>query len=265
MAEALEDSDASSFSSADSSMFDDFYCEEIVEEDGQSELILMRRSQSAPKSSVSILIASYMFAFIIKHFIQSRKNVIDEMLGGLGYTEFFLACTESTRTEEVIRRSPKGKKVSTILEQLGKIKKTLIADVSILLVTRITACIAQGNGRKLPSAQQAVIWSSFHQLRASPEIQEAWSAFVKHIPELCQPDANLTLQILLDRLLKKMIHNRAEAVKKKHVVKPGNLTPKEANAVRYMAGFVAVKLLKSIRSHQRISYYSINVNCLFGC
>ena len=57
MAEALEDSDASSFSSADSSTFDDFYCEEIVEEDGQSELILMRRSQSAPKSSVSILIA----------------------------------------------------------------------------------------------------------------------------------------------------------------------------------------------------------------
>ena len=36
--------------------------------------------------------------------------MINELLGGLGYTEFFLASMESTRTEEVIQRSPMGKK-----------------------------------------------------------------------------------------------------------------------------------------------------------
>ena len=90
--------------------------------------------------------------------------------------------------------------MSTVLEQLGKIEKKLITDVSILLVVRITACITQGSRRKLPSAQQAVIWSDFHQLRASPEIKDTWSSFMKHLED-CQPViANLTL---LDRLLKK--------------------------------------------------------------
>ena len=72
---------------------------------------------------------------------------------------------------------------------------------------------------------------------------------MKHIPEHCQPDANLALQILLDRILKKIIHNRAEAVqsKKKQVIKPGNITPKESNTMHCMAGFVAVKLLKKFK------------------
>ena len=33
----------------------------------------------------------------------------EELLGGLGYTEFFLSCASSLKTEEVMRRSPVGK------------------------------------------------------------------------------------------------------------------------------------------------------------
>ena len=55
MAEALEDCDTSSVSSEESCTFEDFYCEEIVEEDGESEVILMRRpSDSAGKIAVSV-------------------------------------------------------------------------------------------------------------------------------------------------------------------------------------------------------------------
>jgi hypothetical protein len=49
----------------------------------------------------------------------------------------------------------------------------------------------------------------------------------------------------MDRLLKKLLENQAKAAKKYEIsesVRP--LTSLESNAVRYMAGYVAIKLLK---------------------
>ena len=101
--------------------------------------------------------------------MQSKRKVNEEMLGGLGYTEFFLPA--QNRLEK--KKSYAALQWEKSEHRLGKIERNLITNVSILLVTRVSACVGEGNGRKLPSAQQAAIWSSFHQLRASPEIKDA--------------------------------------------------------------------------------------------
>ena len=92
--------------------------------------------------------------------IQGEK-LNEESLGGLGYSEFFIACAKSIQAEEVMRRSPMGKRVSLVLKQLCKMKESLkdIADIAVLLV--------------VPSARLALMWSKFHHLRSSPELIEA--------------------------------------------------------------------------------------------
>ena len=179
-------------------------------------------------------------------------------LGGLGY-EFFLGCAKSLQAEEVIKRSPKGKRVSLVLEQLYKVnddqeRSKKLTDVAILLVSRISACVSAGDGRKLPSAKCCVIWATFHQLRSSQDIKTAWAGVFEEIPESGPCDVQVTLQLLLDRLLKKIIHNQAETTRKKQLDKPmRKLTSRESNTVRYMAGFVAVKLLKRFKKPSKNS------------
>ena len=128
-------------------------------------------------------------------------------------------------------------------------------NVTKLIVSKIGDCITQASRRKLPSAKSSVLWYNFHQLRDCPEIIESWRVFMElNIPECSTSDAHLTLQILSDHLLKKMIHNQAEEVRKKVTIKPlEQLPPRESNAVRHMSGFVAVKLLKKFRKTSKNS------------
>ena len=144
-----------------------------------------------------------------------------------------------------------GKKVLAVLEQLDQVSTSTIKNVAKLLVKKVAACVTQANSRKLPSARSSMLWYNFHQLRNCQEIKEAWKAFVElNIPTCSSAsrDAHSTLQILLDHLLKKMIHNQAEAVSKKTTIEPlEKIPPRESNAVRHMSGFVAVKLLKKFK------------------
>ena len=57
----------------------------------------------------------------------------------------------------------------------------------------------------------------------------------------------MALQLLLDRLLKQMLAVRADCMRRRQVVTMNKLTPMESNAVWYMAGYVALRLLKQFK------------------
>ena len=181
-----------------------------------------------------------------------QEEIDEEALGGMGYTDCFLACVSSLKSEELIKRSPRGKKVSLLLEEIDRIEAERVTEMAILLISQASSCISSGNKHKLPSAAQVSVWSSFHQRRGSPKIKQVWGVFVSsHIAESCRQESELTLQLLFDRLLKKLLHNKAAAKKQNTAgtqddsVRP--LTAMESNAVRYMSGYVAVSLLKKYR------------------
>lgn len=78
-----------------------------------------------------------------------------------------------------------------------------------------------------------------------------WSALAStHVLESQRKESDLTFQLLRDRLLKQLIKNKAIASKCTSDIASENgrpLTTLESNAVRYMAGFVAVRLLRRYR------------------
>ena len=44
-------------------------------------------------------------------------------MGDLGYTDFFLSCARNLTLEEVMTRSPNGKKVNVILEKVFELEE----------------------------------------------------------------------------------------------------------------------------------------------
>ena len=69
------------------------------------------------------------------------------------------------------------------------------------------------------------------------------------VPQACCSESQLALQLLMDRVFKKMIKKRANAME--HLCTHSNalapLTMGEKSAIRYVTGCVAIKLLKRYR------------------
>ena len=161
---------------------------------------------------------------------------------------FFLKCVSATINEEIIKRSPRGKAARALLLELQKLEPSQISDIAVALVSKTYACIAVGLNHKLPSVAQCAMWKAFHKMRNAEEVKTTWSNFV--LTRNCtSSETYLTLQLLLDRLLKTMLKNEASA-NSESLTAPNQLQPltaRERNAIRYMAGYVAVSLLKKYR------------------
>ena len=181
-----------------------------------------------------------------------QEHVDDQVLGGLGCSEFFLACVSSLKREELIKRSPRGQRVKVMLDLIETMEQESVAEIARFLILQMNSCLVAGYRHKLTSAAQASVWSTFHSLRSSQHVKHTWNAFISaQVPQSHQKEPQLALQLLLDRVLKRLIENKAKATRQ-HTessaassVRP--LTALESNGLRYMAGYVAVSLLKKYR------------------
>lgn len=129
-----------------------------------------------------------------------------------------------------------------------------LSDIAAHLMSIVNKCILQGSKHKLPSAAQAAIWSTFHSLRTSKQLQDKWDSFTAtHVPVTYHQEPQLFLQLVIDRMLKKIIKNKAEggALKVADVKSSAQITDFQSNAIRYMAGYIAVKLLKKYRKQSK--------------
>ena len=102
----------------------------------------------------------------------------------------------------------------------------------------------------------------FHKFRFSEALLKTWSSFLCAVkaPLPLQVEAQLTLQLLVDRLFKRLITITAAETDCKYKVQKAqdvHLTLREQNAIRYMAGYVAVKLKtkykKTISKHAEVA------------
>ena len=110
-------------------------------------------------------------------------------------------------------------------------------------------CLIEAATHRLPSAAQASVWSSFHKLRCSRHIVEQWNSFVTSniAPEESEA-SHLGIQMLMDRMMKLLIKSQVEeASERSSMTSCQPINEMESNAIRYMAGYVAVKLLKKYR------------------
>jgi hypothetical protein len=159
--------------------------------------------------------------------------------------ELFLSVLSATMQEEVIKRSPKGHMVANLLCHVQCLDNKRVEGIADYIISRLNTCLLAGKRHKLPSVAQGAVWSAFHKLRLEQDIQHAWKSFVTtDLPSSSHNECELTFQILLDRLLKKIISDKANLIKKPTISSARPLTYVESNGIRYMAGYVAVKLLK---------------------
>lgn len=189
---------------------------------------------------------------------KAKKQVSEEVLGGIGFSEFFLSIVSALTREQLIMRSPKGKVILELLQAIQHLQSDSVANIAIRLVSEVNTCLYAGKRHKLPSMAQGAVWSAFHQLRGKQALLQAWTGFVEPIaPRTCSEvsSTTLALQVILNRIVKKMISNQAASMltsgaSKEQAIKP--LTFSEVNTVRYMAGYVVIKLLKRYRKGSKI-------------
>ena len=133
------------------------------------------------------------------------------------------------------------------LKMLEEIDTTGIASSLVALVDK---CVQASRRKKLPSAVTACLLSTFHKRRGCQTTQTMWKTFLPSAEE-----SVLCFQLILDNILKARLERMAADLEcvstPAHAVFVKPLTFTETNAVRYMAGFVAVKLLRRYRKPTR--------------
>ena len=168
------------------------------------------------------------------------------------------------RKERIVQCSPRGKRTLELLQYLEHAAHEQLTDISTQLVDSISNCITGGQ-QKIPSTAKGHMWSAFHKCRCDPNLHKLWSTFIEcslpaHVH--CQ-ETQLVLQLLLDRIMKKLLENKAKETKTLDDPEPPQpLSSPERNAIRYMAGYVAIKLLKKFRNQLSTPNLKSNINCL---
>jgi len=135
-----------------------------------------------------------------------------------------------------------------VIDKLETIKSDIaLTNDCTYLVSQLHTCVAASDQCKVPSTAKGHTWSSFHKLRNGSEISRVWQTL--NIQR--EAESHLRLQLVVDRLLKQLISNRVKAQQTTTTPKSYALNKREKNAVRYMAGYVAVSLLKRFKKKSK--------------
>ena len=123
-------------------------------------------------------------------------------------------------------------------------------DFLVGLVSKLEGCLRAGDRCQLPSSKAARVWSAFHRLRVDPDLRVAWANFLTniHLPATLQIHSAFALQLVVDRLLKKLISMRMDdQLQRAGKTNLPTLTLREQNVVYYMSGYIPVKLIKRFK------------------
>jgi len=92
------------------------------------------------------------------------------------------------------------------------------------------------------------MWGEFHCLRLYPDLFSSWDEMLK-VASIKGNEAHLTLQLLIDQLLKQLVNQQA-----KLATQIIHISVREQNATRYMAGYAVIKLKKKYKQYSSKSH-----------
>lgn len=134
-----------------------------------------------------------------------------------------------------------------VLELFHCLEKSTSRHTAIEICSQIESCLPP-KGENLSTGSDKV-WSKFHKLRLCPILRECWKEYLRtsRVPTHLLKYSDQSLQVMLDRVLKYMIKQRSTTAAGPTKDDDIKLSEREENVVRYMSGYVAVKLLKKYR------------------
>ena len=162
-------------------------------------------------------------------------------------TTLFFSCPSSLQSEPIMKQSPRGRKVVPLLIYIEQHCQDHVTDFAVFLVAKLNVCTACGKKHRFPSASHGCIWSAFYELRNSAEVKDTWMTLMSmaKLPKFLQKESQFALQIIMDRIIKKILANEANSMQDQETAPITPLTMLERSAICYMAWYVAIKLLKS--------------------
>ena len=175
---------------------------------------------------------------------------------GTGYFSLFTATLKSLLNEEHLQSTSRGHNVialGTFVVEQGDCKASV--DIAMQLCSQVNNLLeGSKKNRRLPTAIIGKVWSNFHKLRFNDHIQDLWG---KYLIAICtsaalRREAKLLFQLLLDRILKRLIAAEASdcsaATRPEQLVAP---TLREQNAIQYMAGYVVRKMKRKFKGESK--------------
>ena len=152
---------------------------------------------------------------------------------------------ESILKEKLIVNSSFSQQVCYIVNKcLTDFKSEKVDKFNSMIEREICKCFNCTSGT-IPLSK---IWRNFHVLRLSDPVRSAWKSCLVDLPSDVKDVSYLTLQLILRRMFQEVVQQMT--VKNNPLtVSPQRITPREENAIRYMAGYIVVKLKKKYTSY----------------
>ena len=171
------------------------------------------------------------------------------IVGQCDITLDLLQAITLSKEDEIVRSSSRGPAVLEILEQLEmntggiefkEFEKAALQDVM--------KCVSDSQGSRMR------VMKSFHQCRLSSTLRARWLSCIStlHLSHNACNSSDITLQVLLKRMMNAIVKSMTSSYPQP-VSQPVPITEREENAIRYMAGYVAMKLKNK---------YSKNSECM---
>ena len=86
----------------------------------------------------------------------------EEVLGGIGFSAFFLSIVSMIIEEDLIKRSPRGQTLNVLLGHMKALNDGCFSSISVTLISACNTCLLAGSRYKLPSLSHAAVWAAFH-------------------------------------------------------------------------------------------------------
>lgn len=153
------------------------------------------------------------------------------------------------KDDQVLTHTSRGTFILELFDHLIKSSEDAKTLIAAELFSKLESCLSV-QGRSLTSNGADKMWSLFHKVRLSEDMFKKWNVFIQRssAPSSLQKYGRQSLQVILDRGFKHIIaeRNNAKATDSEDTcTDDSNISEREKNVVRYMSGYVAVKLLKS--------------------
>ena len=161
----------------------------------------------------------------------------------------FLQVVIDCKEEAIVKTASRSSAILELLEGLhGNTEGKECKELSEKLSKTMLECVSGTCGKKIALSQ---VWRNFHIHRLSPSLRFAWQSCI-HTLQLSQDAFNVTdptLQLILKRLMHAVVKQMTTSSSTSIRCTPQPLNSREENAVRYMAGYVVVKLRKKYCEH----------------
>lgn len=159
-----------------------------------------------------------------------------------------LTALSKLKDEELIVKSSKGPSVAALVQAfLANMTAVEVIKFNDDILKQLQSCLsANKKGRIIVSK----LWRNFHVLRLSASTKTMWQSCTDIF---CLPDdvaavSDMTLQLLLKRIMQDIIR-QLTIVDQSHSPAHIDLSVKECNIVRYIAGYVIFKMKKKFPLH----------------